>query len=133
MIRRVLFVVTLCFLLGVDLSAQRYAGVQGQLTAVASATGCPGAGCLTLAMGGSGAVAIQIQGTFVGTVSFEGSVDGATFVALGLTPIGTTTPATSATTTGVWSGVNVGGLAQVRARMSAYTSGTAIVNVQSAP
>lgn len=131
--KRLIFVVTLCALLGADLSAQRFAGVQGQLTAAAAATACPGAGCLTLAMGGSGAVAVQIQGTFSGTISFEGSVDGSTFVALGLTPIGTTTPATSATTTGVWGGVNVGGLSQVRARMSSYTSGTAIVNVQSAP
>ena len=79
----------------------------------------------------AGAVALQLPGTWVGTVSFEGSVDGGTFVALNLVPSNSTVAATSSAANGVWSG-NVGGYRIVRARMSAYTSGVATASLQSA-
>lgn len=104
--------------------------VQGNLTAAT----CPAAaGCLTLAVGGLAGVAVQISGTYVGTVSFEATVDGSTYVALNLSPLNSAVPVSStANGTGVWSG-GVGGAAIVRARMSAYTSGTATVIIKAAP
>jgi hypothetical protein len=101
-------------------------------TALLSSASCPGTGCLTLSVSGVGGVGVQVSGTFSGTLTFEGSVDGITYAALNLTPINSSTGASTTTTTGVWSG-GVGGLAIVRVRMSSYTSGTAVVTIQNAP
>lgn len=97
-----------------------------------TATTCPGVGCVTLGVSGLAHVAIQITGTFTGTVTFEASIDGITYVALNMTPPNSVTPATTATAAGLWTG-NVGGLAIVRARCSAYTDGTIVVSIQAAP
>lgn len=102
-----------------------------------STTVCPttgnGAGCVVLVLsGGQAGAAIQIQGTFVGTVAFEGSVDGTTYTPINMTASNATAsdvPVTSATTTGIWIG-GVGGLTTMRARFSAYSSGTASVNLR---
>lgn len=118
-----LFCVAAVLMLPVPLAAQA-ATARGAFTA----TTCPGVGCVALNVRGMASVAVQIDGTFVGTVTFEGSLDGTTYSALLLTPIGTSTAVTSATGTGLWRG-NIGGLQRVRARMSAYTSGTATVMV----
>ena len=72
----------------------------------------------------AGAVGLQLVGTFVGTIEFEGSINGGTFVALNLVPSNSATAATSATAVGAWSG-NIGGYSVVRARSSAWTSGSA--------
>jgi hypothetical protein len=109
--------------------------VHGQSTfskATLTSATCPGSGCVLLSVTGVGGAAVQITGTYSGTLSFEGSVDGVTFTALNLTPIASTTPATSTTSTGVWSG-GVGGLTVVRVRMSSYASGSAFVTIQAAP
>lgn len=124
-------------LLGVLLCAALLAPVvadaQSQsVRAALNTTTCPGAGCVSLSVSGVGGVAVQVTGTFTGTLSFEGSIDGVNYVALGLLPIASTTAVTSTTTTGLWSG-GVGGMAIVRVRMSAYTSGTATVSIQNAP
>lgn len=110
-----------------DVSAQN-ANLQASLT---SAT-CPGSGCVLVQTVGGAGIGAQITGTFTGTLQFEGSVDGVTFVAVNTTPPNSTTPATSATATGVWTG-GVGGLRLFRVRCSAYTSGTAVVTLQLAP
>lgn len=78
---------------------------------------------------GMGGIAVQVKSTYSGTITFEGSVDGITFVAMILTPIGTTVGATTTTGTGIWRGCVVG-LHLFRARMSAYTSGAAIVSMR---
>lgn len=96
-----------------------------------TSTTCPGSGCVNLSVSGMAGVGVQITGTFVGTLQFEGSIDGVTFAALTMTPIGTSTGVTSATAGGVWSG-GAGGLSVVRVRCSAYTSGTATVTIQNA-
>lgn len=93
---------------------------------------CPGTGCIGLQVAGLAGIGLQVTGTYSGTISFEASIDGTTFVALNLTPLNSTTAATSTTTTGVWTG-GVGGAAIVRARMSSYTSGTALVTLKAAP
>lgn len=98
---------------------------------LSSAT-CPGSGCVTLGVGGVGGVAVQVTGTYSGTLTFEGTVTGATWVPINLIPIAGTTPTSTTTSTGVWNG-GVGGLAIVRVRMSSYSSGAAVVTIQNAP
>lgn len=80
---------------------------------------------------GAGAVGLQLAGTFVGTVNFEGAIEDGTWVALNMVPSNSATAATSATSAGAWS-ANVGGYTAVRARMDVYTSGTARVTLQTA-
>lgn len=87
---------------------------------------------LTLAVSATGAIGIQITGTFVGTISFEATLDGVIYVAVNLTPIDGTTEASSATAAGIWAGA-IGGLGIFRARVSAYTSGAATVSLRNSP
>lgn len=121
----------LAALLVLATTATAQAQSQSVRAGLTSAT-CPGSGCLVLSVSGVGGVAVQVTGTFVGTLSFEGSIDGVNYVPLGLLPIASTSAVTSTTSTGLWSG-GVGGMAVVRVRMSAYTSGTATVSIQNAP
>lgn len=95
----------------------------GSLTA--SGTSCVAANCVSAPLPASlvGTVTVQLAGTFVATVQFEGSVDGTHFVAVNAVPITGGAAVTSATGAGVWQ-VQAVGLAAVRARVSAYTSGT---------
>jgi hypothetical protein len=93
--------------------------VTGSLTAVGSVT-MP-VDSLT------GSVAWQLTGTFSGTVSFEGTVDGVTWEAIAVVPIGTAgVRVLTATTTGIWR-AHVAGLTSARARVSIYTSGTVAI------
>lgn len=77
-------------------------------------------------------LAVQVTGTFSGTISFQGTVDNTTFVPIAVTAAGDTasTKTTTATATGLWL-CNVAGLSIVRAKMTAYTSGTAVVTMRS--
>ena len=80
--------------------------------------------------GGSGTVMMQIGGTWVGTITFEGSND-AFSTSQAITAIylgGTQTQAATATINGFFSVISAG-FAQVRAKMTAYTSGTATILV----
>jgi len=68
-------------------------------------------------------VAFQVSGTFVGTVTFEGTVDGTNWVAVEVqsaTDVSVT--ATTATAAGIHF-LTPAIYASVRARVSAYTSG----------
>lgn len=72
-------------------------------------------------------VAFQVSGTFEATVTFEGTVDGANWVAMEVAAIGdSTSKATTATAAGVFF-AECKGLSAVRARVSAFVSGA--VNV----
>lgn len=76
-------------------------------------------------------VAIQVAGTFTGTITFECSVNNSNWVALAVKASSQTTATTLVTTTtavGVFTVPTVG-LQSVRARMSAYTDGSADVTV----
>lgn len=86
-----------------------------------------------LSVAGGSAVGFQLTGTFVGTVTFEGTVDGVNWVSLAVQALAETgtTHVTTATAPGIWTS-NVGGLLLVRARMSAYTSGTSTATLQAA-
>lgn len=67
--------------------------------------------------------ALQITGTFVGTLTLQGSNDNTAFVAVYGTWINNTQPVTTAATTGIISGSC--NFRYFRVRMTAYTSGTA--------
>lgn len=94
-----------------------------------NSTTCPGAGCVNLDVGGAGTFGVQVSGSFSGTLQFEQSIDGTTFIAWKVYPNGDTsqTQVTSATAAGLWVGSTVG-LRQVRVRFSAFTSGSAVVS-----
>ena len=83
---------------------------------------------------GSGEVAsmqaIQLTGTWTGTVAVQGTLDGATYVALLMVPSDTTTGVTSTTANGVWR-VDATGLSDVIVICTAVMTGT--VNVFARP
>jgi len=81
---------------------------------------------LLLDVRGLGGVALQLSGTFTLTVQFEATVDGQTWVSLRMLPSSSVSGATSSTSAGAWS-ANVAGFKLIRARVSAYTSGSADV------
>lgn len=97
------------------------------LQSAAAATGNGAAITLTDPDNGAlGTLTMQVSGTFVGTVTFEGTVDGSNWIALLCTNVNAGTTATTATAVGIFR-VDCSGLAQVRARVSAYTSGAITV------
>jgi hypothetical protein len=105
---------------------------QSRLDTVLSSTSCPGTGCLVLGVTGQGSASFQIVNTGTYTATFEGSVDGINFSPLNVIATNGSSPVTTATSSGLWNG-NVGGLTQVRVRLTAYTSGTPHVYIQAAP
>lgn len=79
-------------------------------------------------------IAIQVAGTFVGTVTFQGSLDGTNWSVLAMHQSGqvsATTDVQNTTTIGLWT-KKVGPIGYFRALMSLYTSGTATVIVTQA-
>ncbi len=82
-----------------------------------------------LPVSGFGGCAIQITGTYTGTITFEGTGNGGTWAALRVCPIGTSVSATTTTSTGIWFACCVG-LLMVRARMSDYSDGSALVVIR---
>jgi hypothetical protein len=84
---------------------------------------------LTLTALTADSVVLQVTGTFTGTITFEASVDGTNYVAIAMKASAQTTATTlvtTATAAGVFS-LNIQGLPNFRARMSAYTDGAAVV------
>ena len=72
-------------------------------------------------------VGIQVSGTFVGTVTFEATIDGDNWVSVEGASVGDSTSlSTTATAPGIWR-ISVLGLSTIRARISAYTSGAITV------
>lgn len=82
-----------------------------------------------LGLPSSGNVAVQITGTLSATITFEVTVDGTNWVAFNMTPSNSGTAASTATAVGAWS-ASTGGYAGVRARCSAYSSGSPVVTVR---
>ena len=81
--------------------------------------------------GGYGAVAIQIDGTYTGTLTFSGSTNCVTYTALNSTPINSSTAVTSVSggTTGTWQ-ANVSGLQCVKVAATSAMTGTATVTIR---
>jgi len=71
---------------------------------------------------GYSSLAIQIAGTWTGTVTFEGSANGGDFVAINGIAINGTTIVSSATANGIYR-FNVASLAKVQVRFSTATTG----------
>ena len=74
---------------------------------------------------GYGSASIQISGTFEGTISFEGSVDGVNYVPIRALD-GAGTPVTSATAAGIFK-ADCAGLKYLRCPLSGYASGSVTV------
>jgi hypothetical protein len=86
-------------------------------------------GEIRLDVEGLASLAIDLSGTFVGTVAFEYSINGEDWYALTANIVGSSTTATGATAGGKWT-ANVAGFSHVRVRSSAYTSGTIKVSMR---
>lgn len=79
---------------------------------------------------GRATVLIEVTGTFVATLQFEGTAEGSTWTSVRAFLAGTTPAAvTSTTTTGRWYAA-IAGLSLFRVRVSEYTSGTASVRLR---
>ena len=75
---------------------------------------------------------VRVSGTFVGTLTFGASIDGTNYDAAGMTPIAGGATVTTATAPGAWvpvPSIKLYGARYFRLRMTAYTSGTAVVEI----
>jgi hypothetical protein len=77
-----------------------------------------------IAADGASMVTLDLRGTFVGTVVLEGTADGTNYVALPLRPVASPLYAMSVSAPGLYQSP-AAGFRSVRARMSAFTSGSA--------
>jgi len=98
-------------------SSQAITTLQNAVTATGNGT--------ALSVAGLSTVVFDVSGTFVGTITFEAQVD-SQWVSLLATAVGTPVIASTATAAGEYR-ASVAGLTNVRARVSAYTSGTITV------
>ena len=98
----------------------RHSLALARLQYAASATG----NGTTLDVAGLATVAFQVLGTFTATVTFEATIDGATWVALQAFPSTGSTAVTTATAPGIWI-APCAGFSLVRARVT-WTSGTSV-------
>ena len=110
-----------------------YSGNDDRATQPISLVELTGSGSLTaaeqsvaLTLAGAANVAWQLTGTWVGTVSFEASNDNTNWVAIWAYQAGTGTIVQDSTVNGVFRNTTAG-FAYVRARCSAYSSGTIVV------
>lgn len=87
--------------------------------------------CLALDVAGMGTGVWQVAGTFVGTITWTVSANAGDFVLIDATTPAAGTSANSTTTTGAWT-APIAGFRQMRACMTAYTSGTATVTLSAA-
>lgn len=112
----------------VDVSATNPMPVN-TIDATASGTIAAAAQNVALALNGKSGVAVQITGTWVGTLQFEGTVDGTNWVAVNGVFAGSSTPGPTTTTNGIVR-VTPSGLAQFRITATAWTSGTATITIR---
>lgn len=73
-------------------------------------------------------VGVQLSGTWTGTVQFEGSLNGTTYVSVKADPSGSGSWVSEATSNGIW-GADVAALKFFRVRASALSSGTITVDL----
>jgi len=87
---------------------------------------------VTVNVGDADVIAFDVTGTFTATLTAEASVDGTTFVTVTGLNIGSNSAASTLTAAGVLR-INVAqGFEKIRLRVSAYTSGAAVVKYQTA-
>lgn len=89
---------------------------------------------VTVSVADCDVIAFQITGTFVATIAIEASMNGTDFVAFAITNVGPNAQNSSFTTPCLLRSPigTAQGIEQIRARMSAYTSGSALVIWQTA-
>lgn len=92
-----------------------------QTAAVATGNGTP------QNVSGYSRVGFQVKGVTTATVSFEGTINGVDWVALSVVPLAGGAAVTTATADGIFT-ATVSGITSVRARISAWTSGTITVS-----
>lgn len=82
-------------------------------------------------LNGHAQAAVQVSGTWTGTLSFEGSIDGSTWTALSAVQVGSSNRNTTTTTAnGLWH-VAVAGMSGVRVRCSTTGTGSAVIGLSS--
>lgn len=79
-----------------------------------------------LNVGGAGTVAIQVTGTWVGTITFQATYDDSTYFSVSARNAATTIWGTTTTANGNFA-IPVHGYYRVRVNMTAFTSGSAVV------
>ena len=77
----------------------------------------------SLDVNGFATTIIELSGTFVATIAFEASIDDVTWNAISAVQTGTTSLSSTATTIGLFR-LSTAGIKSIRARISAYTSGS---------
>jgi hypothetical protein len=82
---------------------------------------------VVLNIDGGGSASFNITGTWVGTLTFQGSIDGTNWSAINAVSASASQPQTTTTVNGLYR-LTPSSLLQIRVIMSAYTSGTATVN-----
>lgn len=83
---------------------------------------------------GQRSLVLDVTGTFVATVTFEGTIDDSNWVAIGLKTAADAAAVTSATAVGMFKlPQDLDALSQVRARVSAWTSGAVTVKSRKHP
>lgn len=92
-----------------------------QTGATATGNGTP------LCCTGHTTASMQVSGTFTGTVTFEATINGSTWVAILVTNLTTGATATNTAAAGIFR-ASCAGLAEIRARISAYTNGSITVH-----
>jgi hypothetical protein len=115
----------LLLLLAAPVSAQTLTPSPQSLTTQFSST-CTSTSCATWALTGVpttfAAVTISVTGTFTGTLTFEGSVDGQTYVTISVTNLADGSSATTTTTAGQFA-VGNSGFQFVRVKATALSAG----------
>jgi hypothetical protein len=133
--KRFLLIVSMLTAFGLSASAQTISKVT-PLTAGPTTLSTTSSGacayttdCVKLNVGGYTGVSVQITGTCgTCTVQFEATIDGTNWVALSMLPSNSTTPVTNAAVVGVWQASI--GAAQIRARLSARSSGSFVISLR---
>lgn len=101
--------------------------IQPDVTASGSLTAA--AQTVSLALSGQSGATVQITGTWVGTITFEGTVDGTNYSSINGVFASSSTPKPTATANGIYR-ITPSGMASFRANMTAFTSGTAVISIR---
>ena len=96
-----------------------------------SSTGTLAAAAQTvvLSMASKSAASVIVTGTWVGTITFEGTVDGTTWSSINAVAATTSQPQPTTTVNGLYR-LSPAGLLQMRANMTAFTSGSASIGMR---
>lgn len=84
---------------------------------------------IALALAGQSGASVQVTGTWVGTLQFEGTTDGTTWVAINAVSSSTSSPQPTTTANGLYR-LTPGGLTSFRVTSTAWTSGTAVITMK---